>query len=45
MTKRIEMICGLSTLIVCSVVVLITPWPTTDSLFTTHASPPIHHER
>lgn len=40
----IEKIFGLSTLILCSSVLLMTPWPETDSLFTTHASPPLNYE-
>ena len=45
MTKRIETIFGLSTLIVCSVVLVITPWPDANTLFTTHASPAIHVQK
>jgi hypothetical protein len=41
----IEKIFGLSTLILCSSVLLMTPWPDTDSLFNTHASPSLHESR
>ena len=41
----IEKILGLSTLILCSFVLLMTTWPDADSLFTTHASPPLHESR
>ena len=40
----IEKIFGLGTLILCSSVLLMTPWPDADSLFTTHASPPLNYE-
>ena len=39
MTNRIETIFGLSTLIVCSVILVITPWPDAHSILNTHASP------
>lgn len=42
--KPIEKIFGFGTLILCSSVLLMTPWPDSDSLFTTHASPPLINE-
>mgnify|MGYP004220497869 CR=1 FL=1 len=41
MTKRQEKIFGLSTLILCCVTLLLTPNPSVDSLFSTHASIPM----
>ena len=39
MTKRLNRILGFSTLIFCTSVLVITPWPTADAIFSTHASP------
>jgi hypothetical protein len=41
MTKRQEKIFGLSTLIMCCVTLFLTPNPSVDSLFSTHASIPM----
>ncbi len=43
MTKRQEFIFGYSVLVLCAGVLLIAPWPTLDSLLTTHSSPPIQN--
>ena len=45
MTKQQEKIFGMSTLLCCMAVLFLTPWPTADAVFSTHASPPLHHER
>ena len=41
MTKRQEKIFGLSSLVVCLGVLFLTPTPSIDALFSTHASIPM----
>ena len=44
MTKQQEKICGMTTILICTVVLFLTPWPTADAVFSTHASPPLNYE-
>ena len=44
MSKQQEKIFGFSTLLICMGVLFLTPWPTADAVFSTHASPPLNHE-
>lgn len=45
MSKQQETIFGMTSMLICMVVLFLTPWPTADAVFSTHASPPIHHDR
>ena len=44
MSKQQEKIFGMTSMLICTVVLFLTPWPTAKSVFTTHASPPLFHD-
>ena len=44
MSKQQETIFGMTSMLICMVVLFLTPWPTADAVFSTHASPTLNYE-